>query len=335
MTDLSVSHIESSNFREANAKNTLGGSASSDLSDVHSSEAETDKMELFSLDQHQKNERDPVTEPEPNRRSFSLDEKGVVSEPEPKRRKMSSPPNGSYKNEMNGHDSHESSKQEEEEQYNIQEEDEVAIQKDLERQRIREEAIGELSEIEIEFAKLKDSIYESQLSKLQFELQLCESGVHPEYSRITEILTRGYEKRLKYLINNQKYQLQSIDNMIRGTRYHIHQNFEKNRQDCKASLIQETTSKWYAINRERRNLDNLALWIPDYCQFNPHLKTKLQFNERQAISDLVDQRNSYLTEIGLLSTLQKNDGFPSSLQNLQAAREDEIEEDLSAMGIKI
>lgn len=301
---------------------------------MNTSEAETDKMELFSLDQHHKNDRDPVTEPEPSRRSPELDEKVILSEPEPKRRKTTSPQNGNFKGEMNGHESHESSKQEEEEQYNIHDDDEVTTQKDLERQRIREEAIGELSEIEIEFAKLKDSIYESQLSKLQFELQLCESGVHPEYNRITEILTRGYEKRLKYLINNQKYQLQSIDNMIRGTRYHVHQNFEKNRQDCKTSLIQETTSKWYAINRERRNLDNMALWIPDHCQFNPHLKKKLQVDERQTITELIDQRNSYLTEIGLLSTLQKNDGFPSSLQNLKAAREEEIEEDLLAMGIK-
>ncbi|GMF06343.1 unnamed protein product [[Candida] boidinii] len=117
-----------------------------------------------------------------------------------------------------------------------------------------------------------------------------------------------------------------------ATRCSIHQQFNKNKLDLKNSEIMKITANWYEINKERRNMDNTTLGIPDYYQFNSNITDK-NIKNQEIINELVDQRNSLFWEISSLQGLNKNIGFPSSLNNLSSCSNDEIDDDLKLMGI--
>lgn len=133
----------------------------------------------------------------------------------------------------------------------------------------RLDALRDITEIEYEFAELRQKLYENRLARLELELQMCLEGSHPElrlyYEKIAAI--RDYKLRRTY--QKQKYELECIDIETRATRTYIHQNFYKQVNDIQNKLLGETTQRWYEINRERRDMDTT---VPDV---NYHVPVKL------------------------------------------------------------
>ena len=133
----------------------------------------------------------------------------------------------------------------------------------------RLDALRDITEIEYEFAELRQKLYENRLARLELELQMCLEGSHPElrlyYEKIAAI--RDYKLRRTY--QKQKYELECIDTETRATRTYIHQNFYKQVNDIQNKLLGETTKRWYEINRERRDMDTT---VPDV---NYHVPVKL------------------------------------------------------------
>ncbi|CDK24660.1 unnamed protein product [Kuraishia capsulata CBS 1993] len=324
--------------------------SSSELSDINSSEVETDLMEdiidsdlqrMATLDGDSnsnsnaieedddddtfvKNESDSAVE---SRKRRNLD-----GESDQKRRKLSDSKPDEDVDEDPSNDKEQGSKEEEEDD---EEEQAEALEGDNddeeEKEKLRAVALADLTDIEVGFAELKDSIFQNQLSRLQFELELCVNGSHPEFINFVSIINKNYEKRLSYITNSQRYQLKCIDDQTNAQRAQVHQQFIKNCQDLKTEYLWETTSEWYDINEERRKLDNKVLDIPDYYQFNPMLSTR---DENDVIPELVSQRNGLLLEISQLKGLQKYVGFPSALYDLRSARKADIDKDLLEMGIR-
>ncbi|KAI0464290.1 hypothetical protein LJB42_001896 [Komagataella kurtzmanii] len=212
-----------------------------------------------------------------------------------------------------------------------QEESETVDAEAIQQEALRDQALSSLNELEMDFAKLKDMIYGNQMTKLQYELELCLKGSHPEFVNIVDKINRNFDAKLNRLIMTQKYQLQCIDNQTKATRLQLHQQYMKDAQDLKLRSISRTTSKWYEINKERRHLDNVILGVPDYYQFNPDLASAAKKNQTALVHELANQRRNFQQELGVLTALQQNYRFPSSLNHLTAAREDEIESDLLRM----
>lgn len=138
--------------------------------------------------------------------------------------------------------------------------------------------------------------------------------------------------------------------------------------DTKNAMITETTSMWYKINKERNQLDQI---VPDFNYSAiplsilaqgevtvsnssnvadmmgtaaPKMKKAIKQN---AIIELVQQRNNLNEQLGILNGLVTFHGFPSAVTSsisqdevatqellLRKASEDEINEDLRAMGIR-
>ncbi|RCK55183.1 Transcriptional regulatory protein DEP1 [Candida viswanathii] len=243
-----------------------------------------------------------------------------------------------------------------------EDEDEVDINEQ------RAHAIEELIAIESNFAELRDKLFKDKLSLLERELQLCLEGSHPELSKIYGKINGFYQDGLRLANANLSYKLKCVDKETIATRTSIHQNFMRNLIDTKNLMITDTTSLWYKINKERNQLDQL---VPDFnysaipaipnvtvlledtlpngyieSASEPPIPKKLL--KQNTLIKLVQQRNSINEQLGILNGLVEFHGFPSAVNSaldedipsdianellLKRASDEEINEDLRAMGI--
>lgn len=245
-------------------------------------------------------------------------------------------------------------------------------EKDVDLNEKRKLAIEELITIESSFAELRDKLYQDKLNLLEHELQLCLEGSHPELSRIYYKINQFHQDSLKQANSNLNYKLKCIDVSTIASRTSIHQNFLKKLMDCKNDMITDTTSLWYKINKERNQLDQLVPdynftaipLIPNYTAtvpieegangvangiLNGHEIAPLSKKaiKQNTVFELVEQRNNLNCQLGVLNGLLQFHGFPSALYSnvddnnvgpsqellLRKATDDEINEDLRAMGI--
>ncbi|CAG86473.2 DEHA2C16192p [Debaryomyces hansenii CBS767] len=245
-------------------------------------------------------------------------------------------------------------------------------EKDVDINEKRKLAIEELIIIESSFAELRDKLYQDKLNLLEHELQLCLEGSHPELSRIYYKINQFHQDSLKQANSNLNYKLKCIDVSTIASRTSIHQNFLKKLMDCKNDMITDTTSLWYKINKERNQLDQLVPdynftaipSIPNYTAtvpieegangvangiLNGHEIAPLSKKtiKQNTVFELVEQRNNLNCQLGILNGLLQFHGLPSALYSnvddnfvgpsqellLRKATDDEINEDLRAMGI--
>ncbi|KAG5417227.1 DEP1 [Candida metapsilosis] len=247
-------------------------------------------------------------------------------------------------------------------------EEAVAEENDTDINEQRELAIKGLISIEKCFAEVRDKLYDDKLALLEKELQLCLDGSHPELSKIYQKINGFYQDSLNLANANLTYRLKCVDKETMATRTSIHQNYLRNIMDTKNSMITETTSMWYKINKERNQLDQI---VPDFNYsaipssilaqeeatiLNPgHVVDAMgtvapkmkKAIKQSAIIELVQQRNNLNEQLGILNGLVKFHGFPSAVTStisqedvatqellLRKASEEEINEDLRAMGIR-
>lgn len=247
----------------------------------------------------------------------------------------------------------------------VEEDDEDhELEDDVDLDEQRKLAIKELISIESSFAQLRDKLYQDKLSLLEHELQLCLEGSHPELSKIYFKINEYYQDNLKLSNATLNYNLKCINTETIATRTSIHQDFLKQLMDSKNDMITDTTSLWYKINKERNQMDQLApdfnfTAIPLVPTIAPSLEES-QTPEQMPLSkkaikqntlvELVQHRNNYNHQLGVLNGLLEFHGFPSAVslglidENsesptqellLRKASEEEVCEDFKAMGIPI
>ncbi|KAI5960546.1 DEP1 [Candida pseudojiufengensis] len=250
-------------------------------------------------------------------------------------------------------------------------EEKIAEEDDVDLNEQRRLAIEGLVAIEKCFAEVRDKLYEDKLALLEKELELCLEGSHPELSKIYYKVDSFYQDSLNLANSNLSYKLKCIDKETLATRTSIHQNYLKNIMDTKNEMITETTSMWYKINKERNQLDQIvpdfnysaipnniinqeditmgtsSTYLEAIENSTPKLRKAIKQN---TIIELVQQRNNLNQQLGILNGLIQFHGFPSAISSsinnendggsdevkellLRKATDDEINEDLKAMGI--
>lgn len=197
----------------------------------------------------------------------------------------------------------------------------------------RTTAMHELKEIEIEFAHLKDKLYETQLKKLEFELRLCELNRHPDFLYFMKLIDENLKGRIEKSMNLQKYRLKCLDNQTKARRVQIHQQFVKSCEELKYGKIHEITADWYKINKERRQMDSTDSKLPEFYRYNSQI-TAQNVSNPEVIDCLVRQRNALYHEISSMEGLIKYKRvFPSSLNWLDGCSGKDQSKDMADMGI--
>lgn len=224
-------------------------------------------------------------------------------------------------NEAEDEDLEEEDEDEEEEEELTEEqkaEKQKELEAELEKQKQRKEAIQFLTEIEIDFAKLRDRLYEDKMARFKSELEMCLNGSHPELQNVYSKIDSHREEKIRLASLSQKYKFECIDRKTRAQRTAIHQQYFKRSSDFKSSYLKEITEEWYKINKERRIMDSL---VPEYSYRIP-----------EYVEDLVDQRAQVNEEISILTGLKKYYGFPRAPE-LKSIEGEELNDDLKAMNI--
>ncbi|KAK9318279.1 Sds3-like-domain-containing protein [Lipomyces starkeyi] len=191
---------------------------------------------------------------------------------------------------------------------------------DEERAQKRKAAVTSLTEIEVEFAKLRDRLHDDKIARLQAEIEMCLDGTHPELATVYDELAEARDTRIKLADAHRKYRRRCIENQTRSYRTHIHQQLYKNNANLRAAMIQETTETWYKVNRERRAMDTV---VPFYGYRIP---------EKRSV--IYRQRQAQYNEIALLTGIAKYIGFPAAPE-IKSATADEVAEDMEALRGKV
>lgn len=183
----------------------------------------------------------------------------------------------------------------------------------------RQKAIQLLTEIEVDFAKLRDRLHDDKMARFVAEIEMCADGTHPELERVSHQVGQIRDQKVQLATKHHQYQRQCIDNQTRATRVHLHQQFLKDASDARSKMLLSTTEQWYNINRERRAMDCM---VPNYTFKIPSSRSD-QIRDRQAIYD----------EISALMGLNKYVGFPAAPE-MRPLNEEDIEDDLEALGLR-
>jgi hypothetical protein len=177
-----------------------------------------------------------------------------------------------------------------------------------------------LTEIEIDFAKLRDRLYQDKMERFKSELAMCLNGSHPELQTVYSKIDSHRAEKTKLAELERKYKLESVARKTIAQRTQVHQQFYKQVFDAKNHLLKEITEEWYKINKERRTMD---LLVPEYSYKIP-----------EYTDELVHQRQQLNQEISILVGLNQYYGFPKAPQ-LKPVEGDELNDDLRAMNIPI
>ncbi|EMR11663.1 hypothetical protein PNEG_00101 [Pneumocystis murina B123] len=183
----------------------------------------------------------------------------------------------------------------------------------------RKDAIAALTQIEIQFAKLRDKLYENQISCLDKEVDLVNKGIHPELSSLMEKIAERRERKYNIAVAFRDMSIKFIKDEFIAHQYEIQNSFLESKRKLREKMLQRTGEKCFQIYHERRLMETLA---PEYG-FSIPTKRLVQLKNRRA----------HELEVMFLVGLKTYIGFPAAPEIKNASKE-EIMQDLSEMKVK-
>lgn len=196
--------------------------------------------------------------------------------------------------------------------------DQEVVDDTEERAKMRRDAMEKLREIEVQFATLRSTLYEEKSHQLEKEIELVNSGEHPNLNEKAEQNVTRHQKRIRLADALLVRKKAEIDIEFKAKRFAAFSQHAQDRQKLRAFLLSRTSAEWFQIHREKRILD---MAVPDYGYM---------VSDRPA--EQVKYRLEYEMEVSLLAGLKKYVGFPAAPPVSSATKED-IVADLGAMDI--
>ncbi|KTW26837.1 uncharacterized protein T551_03299 [Pneumocystis jirovecii RU7] len=191
---------------------------------------------------------------------------------------------------------------------------------DEERYQKKKDAIAALTQIEIQFAKLRDKLYENQISYLDKEVDLVNKGIHPELSSLMEKITERRKRKYDIAVAFRDMLIKSIKDEFIAHQYEIQSNFLESKRKLREKILLRTGKKCFQIYHERRLMETSL--VPEYGFSIPN-KRSVQLKHRRA----------HELEVTFLAGLKAYIGFPAAPE-IKNASKDEIMQDLEEMRIK-
>lgn len=108
-----------------------------------------------------------------------------------------------------------------------------------------------MTQIEIEFAKLRDRMYQEKMSELNEEAIMIANGTHPE---LVSLLAESNEKRHKRVRNAHAWKLHQEDNyqqQFKGFEYQANIHFMSGKNGLRRALMDSLNGKKWTIESEK------------------------------------------------------------------------------------
>ncbi|KAF9560081.1 hypothetical protein EC968_006356 [Mortierella alpina] len=186
---------------------------------------------------------------------------------------------------------------------------------DEETKQMHKEALDALTSIEVEFANLRDKMYEERMTELDREVEMINDGTHPELSSLMQEIEQKREHRLRVADMGKKYKKDIAQNHFVIQEYQAYCSFQSARRNARSETVRALGKKQQQLILE------LAL--------------SSDTRQRNVIADksaLVRARKLKRSEVNELKAMSERRGFPVSTKPLAVTRS-ELEEDFTALGL--
>ncbi|KAF9280448.1 hypothetical protein BGZ68_007233 [Mortierella alpina] len=138
---------------------------------------------------------------------------------------------------------------EEEEEKVAREEDEAEAEaegdegEDEETKQMHKEALDALTSIEVEFANLRDKMYEERMTELDREVEMINDGTHPELSSLMQEIEQKREHRLRVAEMGRKYKTDIAQSHFVIQEYQAYCSFQSARRNARSEMVRALGKK--------------------------------------------------------------------------------------------
>jgi len=195
-------------------------------------------------------------------------------------------------------------------------EDQAPQPNDQEYQRTHKEALVALTHIEVEFARLRETMYQEKMAELKEEMTLIADGTHPELVSLMEEIETKKRKRMDTAAAWCRFQQLNYRRQFDGFEYQANVHFIHKKNALRRDMINSLNSKRWKLDDERAKLSEIVPLIG-------------VLPERSA---LARHKKSQKAEALDLRQLQNAIGFPLAPKVFGLAKKD-IDDDLEVLGL--
>ncbi|KAG9324662.1 hypothetical protein KVV02_000339 [Mortierella alpina] len=206
---------------------------------------------------------------------------------------------------------------EEDEEAKVDDEDEEAEEEeDLEKKRVHMDAMEALTTIEVDFANLRDKMYEERMLELDREVEMINAGTHPELSTLMREIEDKREQRLRVAKAWRTHMGEIAQCEFEIKEYQAHCTYQSKKRVHRTDLVQD-------LGRKRRKL------ILELNLSSDNRRKDGVVPDKVALIRARKQRRAAANE---LRAVKEHHGFPTS-KKLPTATNAELAEDFEAMGL--
>ncbi|KAF9163825.1 hypothetical protein BGX20_001192 [Mortierella sp. AD010] len=189
-------------------------------------------------------------------------------------------------------------------------------EEDMETKQLHKDALEALTSIEVEFANLRDKMYEERMTELDREVEMINAGTHPELSSLMQEIEQKREQRLRFADMGKKYLIDIAQSAYQVAEYRAHCTFQSERRTTRSELMRSLGKK------QRQMMMELTL--------------SSETNKRKVIDDkstLIRARKLKRMEANeLKSIINERRCFPGNTK-LNTITNAELNSDFGAMGL--
>ncbi|OZJ06290.1 hypothetical protein BZG36_00774 [Bifiguratus adelaidae] len=257
-------------------------------------------------------------EPDPDQEAETEPETEVIKPATKRSRKASmslKPAARATTEEIDEEDADDDEEQEEE----VQEESEEGTgtaedEDDIEYQKKHKAALEALTSIELEFAKLREKVYEERQKELDQEKRMILDGTHPELNAMMAEIDDKRKNKLKLADAWHRYRAWCCDRQLEGAKYLARRSAMDRRAALRREMMEKLNKCRWDLEEERTKLNDILAdfeLVPD--------KAAMQC-----------VRKYWKTEAQDVKSMRDTTGFPLP-PNVSGASERDIVEDFEAL----
>ncbi|KAG1459395.1 hypothetical protein G6F56_006171 [Rhizopus delemar] len=183
-------------------------------------------------------------------------------------------------------------------------------------QQRHKKALDALTQIELEFARLRDKMYQEKLSELNNEAMMIENGTHPELLSLMIEIQEKKEKRVTSAEAWRKYQYAEFKKQYEGFEYQANIHFISQKNSLRRNLLSSINRKKWSMEGERKKASDFST-------------VGQLFSDGQA---LILHKKEMKEEADDLNEIKESIGFPMA-PNPKGLDSRDVDEDLRLLGI--
>lgn len=207
-------------------------------------------------------------------------------------------------------------KEEKEENKLEESEDKISEENDdHDYQQRHKEALEALTHIEMEFARLRDKMYQEKMTELNEEAIMIANGTHPELISLMAEIEEKKDRRISSAEAWRRHQHANFKKQFEGFEYQANIHFISQKNALRRNLLSSIYTKRWRMDDERSKLNDPA-------------RNRLLMDGRELVSHKREQKE----ESGELQDIKEAVGFPMA-PNPSGLTSEDVDEDLKILGI--